>query len=412
MAKAVGVDLRTNSVTAVQEGGEPSAVPNAEGARTTPPAVAFSDDGQPLVGQLAARQPILNPKGTVTSAKRFVGRRYEISEEAKAVSFSRLVGAPPGYVGPEEGGSRCWTTAGSPTPTPRDVPSTSALGSQHLLQDATRPGEIEPEARALVMSELNGRLRPEFLRRVDGIVLFHPLGIARVERIVDLLLDEPHDRLAEQRVTLVLTEPARHLIAAGGYDPVYGARPLRRFIAHEVETRSTSPEGRADRGGRDGTADGAETSVRTVACPNRGRTNRVPAAAEGSPRRGNRRAPVPWIAEAGDADFGEAAEQGSLPVPVDLRATWCGPCRMVSPALEQVAKDLAGRIKSSRSTSTSPHSSHGGSRSKPYPLRWFSTTAGKSAARPAPRPRTRCASGWTESLSTSHGPADPASRRP
>ncbi|MFE4599753.1 molecular chaperone DnaK [Kitasatospora indigofera] len=94
MAKAVGIDLgTTNSVIAAWEGGEPSVVPNAEGARTTPSVVAFSDDGQRLVGQLARRQSILNPKGTITSAKRFIGRRYdEISDEAKAVSFDVVEG--------------------------------------------------------------------------------------------------------------------------------------------------------------------------------------------------------------------------------------------------------------------------------------------------------------------------------
>ncbi|MFJ2647901.1 molecular chaperone DnaK [Streptomyces sp. NPDC087420] len=94
MAKAVGIDLgTTNSVIAVWEGGEPSVVPNAEGARTTPSVIAFSDDGQRLVGQLARRQSILNPKGTITSAKRFIGRRYdEISDEAKAVSFDVVEG--------------------------------------------------------------------------------------------------------------------------------------------------------------------------------------------------------------------------------------------------------------------------------------------------------------------------------
>lgn len=94
MAKAVGIDLgTTNSVIAVWESGEPSVVPNAEGDRTTPSVVAFSDDGQRLVGQLARRQSILNPKGTITSAKRFIGRRYdEISDEAKAVSFDVVEG--------------------------------------------------------------------------------------------------------------------------------------------------------------------------------------------------------------------------------------------------------------------------------------------------------------------------------
>ncbi|MGW4032516.1 molecular chaperone DnaK [Streptomyces sp. NPDC004838] len=94
MAKAVGIDLgTTNSVIAVWEGGEPSVIPNAEGARTTPSVVAFSDSGERLVGQLARRQSILNPKGTITSAKRFIGRRYdEVSDEAKAVSFDVVEG--------------------------------------------------------------------------------------------------------------------------------------------------------------------------------------------------------------------------------------------------------------------------------------------------------------------------------
>ncbi|MGW2938632.1 Hsp70 family protein, partial [Streptomyces sp. NPDC001156] len=88
MAKAVGIDLgTTNSVIAVWEGGEPSVVPNSEGNRTTPSVVAFTDTGERLVGQLARRQAILNPKGTIYSAKRFIGRHFdEIPDEAKAVA--------------------------------------------------------------------------------------------------------------------------------------------------------------------------------------------------------------------------------------------------------------------------------------------------------------------------------------
>src|SRR6202163_3050727 len=97
MAKAVGIDLgTTNSVIATMEGGQPIVIPNAEGARTTPSVVAFTEQGERLVGQLARRQAILNPKGTIYSAKRFIGRHFdEISAEAKAVAFD-VVSGPDG----------------------------------------------------------------------------------------------------------------------------------------------------------------------------------------------------------------------------------------------------------------------------------------------------------------------------
>jgi thioredoxin 2 len=82
-----------------------------------------------------------------------------------------------------------------------------------------------------------------------------------------------------------------------------------------------------------------------VKCPNCGRRNRVPAAAAGTPRCGNCHKPLPWIVDAGDDDFAEVAERASVPALIDLWAPWCGPCRMVSPALEQLATEMAGRLK-------------------------------------------------------------------
>jgi ATP-dependent Clp protease ATP-binding subunit ClpB len=87
------------------------------------------------------------------------------------------------------------------------------------------------------MAELRRHFRPEFLNRVDDIVLFKALTEPEIERIVELMLDDLRSRLADRRTTLEVTDAARHFIAEQGYDPVFGARPLRRFIAHEVETR-------------------------------------------------------------------------------------------------------------------------------------------------------------------------------
>ncbi|MFF1641732.1 AAA family ATPase [Streptomyces sp. NPDC058246] len=113
---------------------------------------------------------------------------------------------------------------------------TSDIGSEHLLDGATAEGEIKPDARSLVMGELRGHFRPEFLNRVDDIVLFNPLGERRIERILELQFDELRQRRAERRITVELTDAAREVTAHQGYDPVYGARPLRRYISHEVET--------------------------------------------------------------------------------------------------------------------------------------------------------------------------------
>jgi len=114
---------------------------------------------------------------------------------------------------------------------------TSNLGSQYLLDGVTSDGQIEPAARERVLAELRGYFRPEFLNRVDDVILFAPLGLPQIERIVDLQFNELRERLAESQIQLRLEDQALKLIARQGFDPVYGARPLRRFIQHQVETR-------------------------------------------------------------------------------------------------------------------------------------------------------------------------------
>jgi ATP-dependent Clp protease ATP-binding subunit ClpB len=114
---------------------------------------------------------------------------------------------------------------------------TSNIGSQYLLDGVTADGQLKPEARDLVMAELRGHFRPEFLNRVDDTVLFRPLTRGEIENIVELMLADLRVRLVERNMKLEVSEAARRLIAREGYDPVYGARPLRRFIAREVETR-------------------------------------------------------------------------------------------------------------------------------------------------------------------------------
>jgi ATP-dependent Clp protease ATP-binding subunit ClpB len=200
--------------------------------------------------------------------------RVDMSEYQERHTVSRLVGAPPGYVGYEEGGQLTeavrrqpysvvlfdeiekahpdvfntllqvlddgrLTDAQGRTVDFRNTVliMTSNIGSEYLMDGVTPDAEIKPEARELVLSELRRHFRPEFLNRVDDIVLFTPLNQAQIEQIVELMLGELRHRLAERQITLEVTEQARRFIAARGYDPVYGARPLRRFIAKEVETR-------------------------------------------------------------------------------------------------------------------------------------------------------------------------------
>jgi ATP-dependent Clp protease ATP-binding subunit ClpB len=114
---------------------------------------------------------------------------------------------------------------------------TSNIGSPLLLEGTMADGEILTETRNAVMSELRSHFRPEFLNRVDEIVLFKPLTLDEIEQIVDLQIDDVASRLAERRLHFDVRPAARELIARHGYDPVYGARPLRRYIQREVETR-------------------------------------------------------------------------------------------------------------------------------------------------------------------------------
>ena len=200
--------------------------------------------------------------------------RIDMSEYQERHTVSRLMGAPPGYVGYEEGGQLTEAVRRRPysvvlldeiekahadvfntllqvlddgrltdshgrTVDFRNtvVIMTSNIGSEVLLEGITPDGEIKDDARNLVMSALRSHFRPEFLNRVDEIVLFKPLTIAEIENIVELLLDDLRARLQERRIALRVTTEARRFIAEQGFDPAYGARPLRRFIAREVETR-------------------------------------------------------------------------------------------------------------------------------------------------------------------------------
>ena len=200
--------------------------------------------------------------------------RIDMSEYQERHTVSRLVGAPPGYVGYEEGGQLTeavrrqpysvvlfdeiekahadvfnallqvlddgrLTDAQGRTVDFRNtvIIMTSNIGSQYLIDGVTPEGELKPAARAEVMAALRSHFRPEFLNRIDEIVLFKPLTLPEVEQIVDLMTDGLRKRLAAMAMTLELTDDARRLIADRGFDPVYGARPLRRFIARDVETR-------------------------------------------------------------------------------------------------------------------------------------------------------------------------------
>lgn len=113
---------------------------------------------------------------------------------------------------------------------------TSNIGSPFLIENASETGEIPEEVRDKVMKELRVHFRPEFLNRVDEIVLFKPLTLQEIKLIVELQLTQLRQRLAARYIGLDLTDAAKQYIAREGYDPVYGARPLKRFIQRQIET--------------------------------------------------------------------------------------------------------------------------------------------------------------------------------
>jgi ATP-dependent Clp protease ATP-binding subunit ClpB len=200
--------------------------------------------------------------------------RLDMSEYQERHTVSRLVGAPPGYVGFEEGGQLTEAVRRKPysvvlfdeiekahpdifnillqllddgrltdsqgrTVDFRNtvIIMTSNVGSVYLLEGITPSGEIPEDVRGRVMGDLREHFRPEFLNRIDEIVLFKPLTRAEISKIVELQIADVRRRLAGRRIDLELAEAARDFISSAGYDPVYGARPLRRFIQREVETR-------------------------------------------------------------------------------------------------------------------------------------------------------------------------------
>jgi len=200
--------------------------------------------------------------------------RIDMSEYMEKFAVSRLIGAPPGYVGYEEGGQLTEAVRRKPycvllfdeiekahpdvfnillqilddgrvtdshgrTVSFKNtvIIMTSNIGAPHLLEGITPDGDIRESARIAVMNELKGSFRPEFLNRVDDIVLFKPLHLDEVAKIAGLLAKQLMLRLKEQRITLEISDEAMRFIARSGYDPVYGARPLKRFLQRELETR-------------------------------------------------------------------------------------------------------------------------------------------------------------------------------
>jgi ATP-dependent Clp protease ATP-binding subunit ClpB len=199
--------------------------------------------------------------------------RLDMSEYMEKHTVSRLIGAPPGYVGFDEGGQlteavrrkpysvvlfdeiekahpdvfnvllqilddgRVTDSQGHTVDFKNTVIiMTSNIGSRYLTEGVSG-GEITESTREAVMAELRRAVRPEFLNRIDDVVLFKPLTVEEIAKIVDLLVSGINQRLAERRITVSMTEKAKEWAADKGFDPVYGARPLKRFLQKQVENK-------------------------------------------------------------------------------------------------------------------------------------------------------------------------------
>jgi len=199
--------------------------------------------------------------------------RIDMSEYMEKHSVSRLIGAPPGYVGYDEGGQLTEAVRRKPysvvlfdevekahpdvfnvllqvlddgritDSTGKTVDfkntiliMTSNIGSQYLLDGIDEKGQIKPEAESSVMHDLRAHFRPEFLNRLDEIILFKPLTKGNIGGIIELLIADVNKRLADKELKIALTDEAKDFIIENGYDPVYGARPLKRYLQKNVET--------------------------------------------------------------------------------------------------------------------------------------------------------------------------------
>ena len=199
--------------------------------------------------------------------------RIDMSEYMEKHSVSRLIGAPPGYVGYDEGGQLTEAVRRKPysvvlfdeiEKAHPDVFNillqvlddgritdsqgrtvdfkntiiilTSNIGSSYLLEGIDENGNIRPESETLVMNDLRSHFRPEFLNRLDEIIMFKPLTRDNIGKIIDLILKDINKRLADRDISIRLTDEAKHFITEHGYDPMYGARPLKRYVQKYVET--------------------------------------------------------------------------------------------------------------------------------------------------------------------------------